>query len=393
MHSDYNEWRESSQLKQISIISFITATLYLIMSFVDEQIAPKEILTFITLFHLFLLPILLYTVAYLAFRKKFYSFMIRLLIFATIVAALAHTFVITKLSYYSSYHAEIYLIVFWVFAVSGLRLYHALFTSIVIVSISISGILYSDSLNINDFIMHCFWMGASFSFGFAGAYLLESSNKTVFAQQKELRQELNNKGVLLKELSHRVKNNLQIVSSILYSQSRKVDDKKTKEIFDNSIQTIKAMGMIHEKLYQSQNLDSIDFKEYIQSLITLSSQNMNKKNVHFSFDSKSIIISIENAVSLGLIVNEILTNTLKYATTSDNRDVLIRIVVHINEKREIKLHISDNGQGLDFKKQEKGFGTKLINSLVNYQLKGELDCFNRDGLHYIISFVDTKLYS
>jgi two-component sensor histidine kinase len=310
-------------------------------------------------------------------------------VLAPIIATAGHTLVMMQLHHYSSYHAEIYLIIFWVFTVSGLPMRHAIFTTLVMISISALGAFYTDGVQLNDAIMHLFWMISSFTFGLAGAYLLESSNRTVFSQHTELHQELSNKSILLKELAHRVKNNLQIVSSILYSHSKKVTDTQTKEIFDNSIQTIKAMGMIHEKLFQSSNLEAIDFKEYIKNLINLVSQNIRHKKVRFSFDSKTIMISIDNAIPLGLVVNEILTNSLKYAIVKDNEDILIRVAIMLDDEQKIHLHISDNGGGIDFAKRKEGFGTQLINSLIRYQLKGEVDCFNSNGLHYDITFTDT----
>lgn len=384
----YQRWRKPAILRQIAFISFITASLYLLMAFLDYKIAPKEILPNMLATHLILLPFLAYSITFFALKQKHYSWIIFLLILASLLAMISHTLIMMKLNYYSHYYAESYLIVFWIFAVSGLPLRHATYTSLAIISISLLGAFYTDGLQAHDLIMHSFWMIAAFSFGFTGAFLLESSNRTIFSQQKELQQELNNRNILLKELAHRVKNNLQIISSILYSQSKKVDSDTSKKIFDDSIQTIKAMGMIHESLFTSKNLDSIDFKEYIQNLINLASQNMYNKQVTFSFDSQSVIISIQNAIPLGLVVNEIITNSLKYALPHNNQDVLIKITILINENKEICLHISDNGEGIDFENHKKGFGTQLIHSLIRYQIKGEIEVSNNQGLHYEIRFLD-----
>lgn len=386
----YHLWRRPAQLKQIALISFITASLYLIMALLDYNLAPKEILFSMLILHLMILPFLGYSITFLALSNRYYSLMIFFLILASIFATLGHTFIMVNLNYYSSYDAEVYLIIFWVFAVSGLPLRHATYTTLCMIAISAFGALYTTGLETHDLVMHLFWMISSFSFGFTGAYLLESSNRTIFSQQKELHQEINNKNILLKELAHRVKNNLQIVSSILYSQSKKVNSDKTKKIFEESIQTVKAMGMIHENLFASKNLDSIDFKEYIQNLINLAGQNMYNKQVKFSFDSQTIFINIQYAVPLGLVVNEIITNSLKYALPEENKDVLIKIAIIMDENREIHLHISDNGKGINFEKQKKGFGTQLIHSLIRYQIKGEIDSFNNNGLHYEIKFYDVK---
>lgn len=87
---------------------------------------------------------------------------------------------------------------------------------------------------------------------------------------------------------------------------------------------------------------------------------------------------------------EIITNSLKYAVTNDKQDIFIAIMMSVNDEQKIQLHISDNGKGVDFDNQVKGFGTQLIHSLVNYQLKGEISSYNQNGLHYEISFSDDK---
>jgi len=316
--------------------------------------------------------------------------MVFLLCFASVVATLGHTFMKIHFNDYSSSYAEMYLIIFWIFAVSGLTLKQATYTTLSMICISAIGIFYVQWIDINSIIMHLFWMCASFSFGFAGAYLLESSNRTIFAQQRELHQEISNKNILLKELAHRVKNNLQIVSSILYSHSKEVSEAKTKEIFKNSIQTVKAMGMIHERLFESHNLNSINFENFIQNLINLINKNMSNNDISFSFNSQKIIISIENAVPLGLIVNEILTNSIKYAQPINQQKLLIKIAIIMDKEETIHLHISDNGETIALCNQKKGFGTQLINSLIHYQIKGEIDTFNNQGLHYNIRFKDKK---
>jgi len=390
-NDEYYQWREPAHLKQIALISFITGSLYLIMSFVDQRIAPQEILSLVKLFHLILLPSLLYSITILALSKKYYTFMIYFLIFATILASTGHTYIITKLNFYSPYHVEIYLIIFWVFTVSGLHLKHATITAIIISTIAITGILYSDTLTNENMMLHFFWMISSFSFGFAGAYLLEVSNRTVFLQQNKLLQELNNKNVLLKELAHRVKNNLQIVSSILYSQSKKVEDERSNEVLEYAIQTIRSMGMVHEKLYKSENLEAVNFSEYLNTLIGYVGQNLKGDKIDFEIECQDIFISLKSAVPLGLIVNEIITNSMKHAfseTTDKNMQIYIQML-NIEED-EYYLKIADNGKGIDFEELKKNFGIKLIESLCSFQLKASVESYNMDGLTYVIKFKDIK---
>ena len=165
----------------------------------------------------------------------------------------------------------------------------------------------------------------SFLFCLSSAYLLEQSNKTVERQHQELRLQLKNKNTLLKELFHRVKNNLQVISGILYMQSRKVQNEEMELAYQNSIQTIKAMGMIHEKLYKSNDLTSIDFNEYVNDLVSYINLNSQKNKIIFSIECESIPISIEQVVPLGLITNEILTNSIKHAFKEEQEKKMINI--------------------------------------------------------------------
>jgi len=390
LDQQYDQWRKDAFLKQVTVLSLLTGTLYIFLSIFDSYFAPHGIILELINYHRFLGPSFLYLIAFLAFYTKSDKAIRLILIFTILLAITFHTYALTQLTYYTPFHIDIYLIIFWTFSVSGLRLKDSTLTAVLSIIISFIGLSYTSYTNMVDPFMHHFWIFTTFSFGFAGAYLLETSSKTVFLQQQKLSQELNNKNILLKELSHRVKNNLQIVASILYSQSQKINDEKITQIFDDSIQTIKSMGILHEKLHKSQNLDSIDFKDYIQSLISLSQQNIYNQKVHFSFEAQSIIVGIENSIPLGLIVNEVITNSLKYAHPNHKKDLIIKIQISISPDKELKLHISDNGVGINFDKYNKGFGTQLINSLVTYQLKGEINSYNNNGLNYEIKFMDKR---
>ena len=386
MQNKFDSWREPAQLKQISIITFLTAMLYVLLSFIDRLIAPQQVLSLMILFHLYLNPSILLLISLLAYFKKFYSIMIIFLISAPIFAAFANIMIVSSLNDYSIYADEIYLIIFWIFAVSGLKLSHATISALLVTLVSLIGSYTIYNLETNEFIMHAFWMLASFTFGFAGAYLLEKSNKTIFLQQEKLSLELNNKNILLRELFHRVKNNLQIISGILSMQSKKIEDKFIKDIFKDSIQMIKSMGIIHEKLYQSDNLEAIDFNAYIESLIGYIKQNIHNQDIKFNIECDDIMITLENAVPIGLIVNEILTNCIKYAFDENHKSIVINIKMYTDNDERLRLEVSDNGKGINFDNFKKGFGFKLIDSLVVYQLKGDLNYYNENGLCYVIIF-------
>lgn len=103
------------------------------------------------------------------------------------------------------------------------------------------------------------------------------------------------------------------------------------------------------------------------------------------------MISLDNAIPLGLIVNEVITNSIKYAFEADNKNKALNIKMYKNNFEELILELSDNGKGIDFDLFEKGFGFKLIDSLVTQQLKGTLEYFNKDGLSYILKFNENIL--
>lgn len=204
-----------------------------------------------------------------------------------------------------------------------------------------------------------------------------------------LSKEINNKNILHKELFHRVKNNLQIISGILYMHSKKVEDTMAKEVLTHSIQTITSMGMIHEKLYKSDNLENIDFHHYLLELISYIKHSLNDKEIAFNIECKDIMLTLKNAVPLGLILNEIITNSFKHAfdtTTLERMEITIKITKDDNNRVELK--ISDNGIGIDIPKLKKNFGFKLIESLATYQLEGNIEYYNLNGFAYCIKFKD-----
>ena len=204
-----------------------------------------------------------------------------------------------------------------------------------------------------------------------------------------LSKEINNKNILHKELFHRVKNNLQIISGILHMHSKKVEDKMAQEVLTHSIQTITSMGMIHEKLYKSDNLENIDFHNYLLELISYIKYSLNDNEIVFDIECKDIMLTLKNVVPLGLILNEIITNSFKHAfntTSLERMEITIKITKDNDNKVELK--ISDNGVGIDISKLKKNFGFKLIESLATYQLEGSIEYYNLNGFAYCIKFID-----
>lgn len=212
--------------------------------------------------------------------------------------------------------------------------------------------------------------------------------------EKQIKKSLQEKEVLLKEIHHRVKNNLQVISSLLYLQSNKAVDGQTIELFNESQNRIRSMALIHEKLYQSEDLVNIDFTEYIKSLISyLFNSYKPKLNViNIQVNVAGVLLSIDEAIPCGLIINELISNSLKHAFP-DNRKGKIKIKMTSNKQRKVTLTVEDNGVGfpedLESEKTET-LGLKLVNNLTN-QLTGTIKHLNTNGTKFMITFLSSKI--
>ncbi|MGH8018907.1 MAG: sensor histidine kinase, partial [Opitutaceae bacterium] len=201
--------------------------------------------------------------------------------------------------------------------------------------------------------------------------------------EERLRASLGEKEVLLKEVYHRVKNNLQIISALLRMQSRRVKDRVAMEALENSISRVMAMSMVHEKLYLAQNLVSIDFLSFAQSLVGFLNQLTigSQAGVVITVDGDPLALSIDQAIPLGLILNELVTNSLKYAFP-DGRGGHVSIAISSHAPGAARVSVADNGIGLGKEvniDEEAGLGFRIVRMLVE-QLHGELDLESRGGL-------------
>jgi len=204
-----------------------------------------------------------------------------------------------------------------------------------------------------------------------------------------LRESLKEKEVLLKEIHHRVKNNLQVISSLLYLQSKKIKNQPALEMFVESQNRIRSMALIHEKLYQSDDMVHIDFSEYIHSLIGHLSNSYGDKLVDVKINMlvEDVKLSIDKGIPCALIVNELVVNALKYAFPNERRgEITIRISRDGN--RSVVLSVADNGVGIphtvDLANSET-LGLQLVKHL-SQQLKGRIDIQNGQGTNFLITF-------
>lgn len=221
--------------------------------------------------------------------------------------------------------------------------------------------------------------------GFAGlvyAYLKSIKNQRLIAEQKRIiENSLVEKDSLLKEIHHRVKNNLQMVSSLLSLQTKNTRSKAAIEALEEGKSRVKAMALIHQKLYQNDDLSVIEMQGYIESLIN-SVQSVYKKgghNITITIDAEGTELDIDRAIPFGLILNELVSNSFKYAFP-DNDDNG-KIYIHLRKNGDQGyFEYTDNGIGLPEDAEERAhssMGIRLMNRLVN-QLQSKLN-IDRDG--------------
>ncbi len=207
--------------------------------------------------------------------------------------------------------------------------------------------------------------------------------------EEKIRASLTEKEVLLKEIHHRVKNNLQVISSLLYLQSKNTKDLEALNQLQESRHRVRSMALIHEKLYRSKDLVKIDFNDYLKNLLSslFNSYKSNKAKINLKIDVDNIFLNIHTAIPCGLIVNEIVSNSLKHAFPNGNEG---NIMISLKRKSSemIELTAADDGIGLpDDIDVEKfnSLGMKLIHMFTE-QLSGELRINGNQGAQYCIAF-------
>lgn len=215
--------------------------------------------------------------------------------------------------------------------------------------------------------------------------LLNKQNMLIESSLKE-------KETLLREIHHRVKNNLQIISGLLHLQSRQIENPEAQEAVREGRNRVKSMALIHQKLYQQDNMTAVNLKEYLEELCGNIQQTFvnNTSQITATIDCEIMDMDTDTAIPLGLIVNELLTNSYKYAFEGMDSGR-----IHISIKRlsnEIEMEIRDNGKGLprDFNpNQQQSFGMKLVYSL-SAKLEAEITSNNENGAVFLIRFPYTK---
>jgi two-component system, sensor histidine kinase PdtaS len=227
---------------------------------------------------------------------------------------------------------------------------------------------------------------------------LKKANTLLSAQKQEvevkndiIRTSLLEKETLLKEIHHRVKNNLQIISSLLSLQSHTVKNKKVLEAFQESQQRLHSIALIHQKLYQNENLASIAMQEYMDELVGAIHYTLcpGDRNIRYVLDIGDICLDIDTAVPLGLIVNELATNAYKYAF-NHVEDGILTICLERTGEKQCRLTVKDNGPGLPVHliiMETESLGLRLVTTLSR-QLQGQLETKSDGGAEFSLVFTE-----
>ncbi|MCB0663763.1 MAG: sensor histidine kinase, partial [Saprospiraceae bacterium] len=195
--------------------------------------------------------------------------------------------------------------------------------------------------------------------------------------------------LLLKEIHHRVKNNLQTISSLLSLQSESISDKTALDAVQESKNRVASMALIHQKLYQGDNLAAIEMRDYFETIGKAIKDSFGEKakNISFVVDMSTIELDVDTAIPIGLITNELVTNSLKHAFP-DSTEGQISIQLKKGDNGLLQLQIEDNGQPKPAHQDQQssgGFGTLLI-QLLTTQLGGNLHKSTEGGTSTIIEF-------
>lgn len=208
--------------------------------------------------------------------------------------------------------------------------------------------------------------------------------------EEQVKTSLKEKKVLLREIHHRVKNNMQVITSLLRLRADKIEDKKYANMFKEGEDQIRSMALIHEQFYQSKDFANIDFGEYIKSLTNalFTSHGIDKNKIKLNIEIRDVSFDLENAIPCGLIINELVSNSLKYAFPQ-GREGKISIALRSFNEDGLELTVNDDGVGipedLDIRNTES-MGLNLVTILAEGQLDGKIDLDRTEGTQFRIKF-------
>ena len=259
--------------------------------------------------------------------------------------------------------------------------------SIIVLPVDIRGKL-SGFIGLDDVAETKKWSKEEFKLMQTAANIIGNALERQHTQDK-IKASLKEKEVLLQEIHHRVKNNMQIVVSLLRLQSYTAKNKKLEDMFKVAQNRIRSMAIIHEKLYQSKDFARIDFALYIQSLTTHLMQiyQIDPKQITLKTDVKDVHLDINQGVPVGLLINELVSNALKHAFPKGKKGE-ISLKFYTDKKGKKTLIVSDNGIGFPEKvniRKPETLGLQMIKDLTK-QIGGKLDLDTKAGTKFTITF-------
>lgn len=213
--------------------------------------------------------------------------------------------------------------------------------------------------------------------------------RKIKGQNNVITKALQDKSLLLKEIHHRVKNNLQVVSSLLRLQSKFITDENALEAIKDGRNRVQSMAILHQNLYRDEDITGVNMKVYFSNLVEgiFNSYNLSKEDIQLDLDIEDINLDVDTVIPIGLITNELVTNSLKYAFAKDKENATIEVKLK-ELNGEYHLEVSDNGSGIDDEiiksKTSKTFGQRMIHAFVN-KLKARINISNKQGTKVVIA--------
>lgn len=213
--------------------------------------------------------------------------------------------------------------------------------------------------------------------------------------EAELRSLLQEKETLLREIHHRVKNNMQVISSLLNLQAQKLEDPKARQALKECQERIRSMSLIHDRLYQQESLHQVEFSSYLRSLASylFHAYQIDANLIRLRFETEEVVLNLNTAIPCGLIINELVTNALKHAFAPGQKG---EIVITLKKKKEgeFLLGVKDNGRGLPSDidlSQPRTLGLEIVTILVN-QINGHLELKVNGGTEFLIRFKEPMTF-
>jgi two-component sensor histidine kinase len=205
-----------------------------------------------------------------------------------------------------------------------------------------------------------------------------------------LQSSLKEKEVLLQEVHHRVKNNMQVVISLINLQCETIENKHICDLFNKTVDRINSMALVHQQLYKSKDFSKVDITGYVKSIVEnlYVSHSVEPSKITLKIDKSDISLSLDSTISCGLIINELITNSLKYAFP-DNRRGEIRVGFEYLGDGRLEMRVSDDGVGMPASSVHRDtdtLGLQIVKALAEYQLGGTIALDNTKGTKFLIRF-------